>query len=128
MNKQELAAMIAEILGTMEAESLAKGGDYRPQPERTKTGYRDFAGKNGMVEVRAKCRGKDEYLTRPDLGRCFDEESKEKIRAAVPGTPKIHRGGGRPFLRRHHRLRRRGGSGGAWAAGGIDTGLRGKLL
>ena len=84
MNKQELAAMIAEILGTMEAEPLAKGGDYRPQPERTKTGYRDFAGKNGMVEVRAKCRGKDEYLTRPDLGRCFDEESKEKIWRRFP--------------------------------------------
>ena len=32
----------------------------------------DFAAKNGMVEVRTKCRDKDEYLTRPDLGRCFD--------------------------------------------------------
>ncbi len=30
MNKQELAAMIAEILGTMEAEPLAKGGRLPP--------------------------------------------------------------------------------------------------
>ena len=29
----------------------------------------DFAAKNGMVEVKTKCRDKDEYLTRPDLGR-----------------------------------------------------------
>ena len=49
----------------------------------------DFAAKNGMVEVRTKCRDKDEYLTRPDLGRCFDEENQKKIRAAVPGTPRV---------------------------------------
>jgi len=49
----------------------------------------DFAAKNGMVEVRTKCRDKDEYLTRPDLGRCFDEENQQKIRAAVPGTPRV---------------------------------------
>ena len=42
-----------------------------------------------MVEVRTKCRDKDEYLTRPDLGRCFDEENQQKIRAAVPGTPRV---------------------------------------
>ena len=49
----------------------------------------DFAAKNGMVEVRTKCRDKDEYLTRPDLGRCFDEENQKKIRAAIPGTPRV---------------------------------------
>ena len=30
MNKQELAAMVAEILGTLGPEPMVKGGDYRP--------------------------------------------------------------------------------------------------
>ena len=165
MNKQELAAMVAEILSGMAHEPPVKGGDYRPtapQPEKAPTPYRDgdfvpdvtaldlrklylvenaeneekfrkmkektparlgsgragaryktltmlrfradhaaaqdavfsqvsedFAPKNGMAEVRTKCRDKDEYLTRPDLGRCFDEENQQKIRAAVPGTPRV---------------------------------------
>ena len=50
---------------------------------------RDFAQKNGMVEVQTRCRSKDEYLTRPDLGRCFDEENQRKIRQAIPGTPTV---------------------------------------
>ena len=49
----------------------------------------DFAEKNGMQEVQTKCKSKDEYLTRPDHGRCFDEENQRKIRAAIPGTPKV---------------------------------------
>ena len=165
MNKQELAAMVAEILGSMGKEPMVKGGDYRPanpgpvkqdagfqdgdfvedvtaldlrklyltenpqQPEqyrrmkqRTparlgsgKAGPRyktltmlrfradhaaaqdavfsqvpeDFAEKNGMTEVQTQCSSKDEYLTRPDHGRCFDEENQRKIRAAIPGTPRV---------------------------------------
>ena len=163
MNKEELTALVAEILGQM--EPAVKGSDYRPTtpgPEPKDTGYHDgdfvpdvteldlrklylvenpadgekfrkmkertparlgcgragpryktltmlrfradhaaaqdavfsqvsedFAAKNGMAEVKTKCRDKDEYLTRPDLGRCFDEENQRKIRAAVPGTPKV---------------------------------------
>lgn len=49
----------------------------------------DFAAKNRMTEVQTKCKSKDEYLTRPDHGRCFDEENQRKIRAAIPGTPKV---------------------------------------
>lgn len=49
----------------------------------------DFAAKNGMVEVKTRCKDKDEYLTRPDLGRCFDEENRQKLRAAIPGKPKV---------------------------------------
>ena len=49
----------------------------------------DYAEKNGMVPVQTKCRSKDEYLTRPDLGRCFDDENQKKIRAAVSGTPRV---------------------------------------
>ncbi len=165
MNKQELVAMVAEILGGMEGEPMVKGSDYRPvssgpQPkdthfqdgdfvpdvtqldlrklyltehaeqeekfrkmkERTparlgsgRAGPRyktltmlrfradhaaaqdavfsqvpeDFAAKNGMAEVQTKCKSKDEYLTRPDHGRCFDEENQRKIRAAIPGTPRV---------------------------------------
>lgn len=40
MNKQELAAMVAEILSGMEHEPPVKGGDYRPtapQPEKAPT-------------------------------------------------------------------------------------------
>ena len=165
MNKQELSAMVAEILGSMDMEPMVKGGDYRPTqpgPEPKDSGFRDgdfvpdvtaldlrklylvenpengdkyrkmkertparlgsgragpryktltmlrfradhaaaqdavfsqvsedFAAKNGMVEVQTRCRSKEEYLTRPDLGRCFDEENQKKIRAAVPGKPRV---------------------------------------
>ena len=165
MNKQELAAMVAEILGSMDVEPMVKGSDYRPTspgPQQTDTGYgdgdfvpdvtaldlrklylvetpengdkykkmkertparlgsgragpryktltmlrfradhaaaqdavfsqvpEDFAEKNGMAEVQTRCSTKDEYLTRPDHGRCFDEENSRKIRAAISGTPRV---------------------------------------
>ena len=165
MNKQELSAMVAEILSTMEHPPMVKAGEYRPtapQPEAKDTHYHDgdfvpdvstldlrklyltenpengekfrkmkertparlgsgkagpryktltmlrfradhaaaqdavfsqvpedFAQKNGMVEVQTRCQSKDEYLTRPDHGRCFDEENQKKIRAAIPGTPRV---------------------------------------
>lgn len=165
MNKQELTAMVAEILGQMGREPAVKASDYHPtvpQPEPSDSGYgegdfvpdvtklnlrklyltehpekaaqfrqlkektparlgcgragaryktltmlrfradhaaaqdtvfsqvpEDFAEKHGMVEVKTRCRDKDEYLTRPDLGRCFDEENAQKIRAAIPGTTRV---------------------------------------
>ncbi len=49
----------------------------------------DFAEKNGLAPVQTRCRDKDEYLTRPDLGRCFDEENRKKIKAAVPNAPRV---------------------------------------
>ena len=49
----------------------------------------EFAPKAGMAEVKTRCQSKEEYLTRPDLGRCFDEENARAIRAAVPGTPRV---------------------------------------
>jgi ethanolamine ammonia-lyase small subunit len=49
----------------------------------------DFAKKNGLVDVVTRCHDKDEYLTRPDLGRIFDEENQKKIKAAVPHPPKV---------------------------------------
>ena len=49
----------------------------------------DFAEKNGLIPVQTRCEDKDMYLTRPDLGRCFDEENQKIIRNAVPGSPKV---------------------------------------
>ena len=165
MNKQELAAMVAEILGSTAEEPMVKASDYRPSapgPQPKETPFRDgdfvpdvtaldlrklyltdhpengekyrkmkektparlgsgragpryktltalrfradhaaaqdavfsqvpedFAARNGMTEVQTRCQSKDEYLTRPDHGRCFDEENQRKIRAAIPGTPRV---------------------------------------
>lgn len=165
MNRQEVAAMVAEILAGMEDAPAVKAAGYHPtapQPEQKETSYQDgdfvpdvtaldlrklylveqgenpekfrkmkertparlgsgragaryktltmlrfradhaaaqdavfsqvpeeFAGVHDMVEVQTQCRSKDEYLTRPDLGRRFDEENQKKIRAAIPGTPKV---------------------------------------
>ena len=49
----------------------------------------DFARENGMTEVRTRCHDKEEYLTRPDLGRCFDEHSAKVIRGVIPGSPRV---------------------------------------
>ncbi len=49
----------------------------------------DFAEKNGLVQVQTKCRDKDEYLTRPDLGRRFDEENQKRIRETCGQGPKV---------------------------------------
>lgn len=163
MNKQELSAMVAEILSTM--EPMVKGSDYKPTspgPQQKDEGYREgdfvpdvtaldlrklyltegaadperfrkmkektparlgcgkagaryktltmlrfradhaaaqdtvfsqvpesYAGENGMTEVQTRCHSKDEYLTRPDLGRTFDEENRQKIRSVISGTPRV---------------------------------------
>jgi len=49
----------------------------------------DYAAKNGLVAVQTRCESKDMYLTRPDYGRCFDEENQKIIRNAVKGTPRV---------------------------------------
>ena len=49
----------------------------------------DFGEKNGLVSVKTRCENKDMYLTRPDLGRCFDEENGEIIRSRLPQKPKV---------------------------------------
>ena len=49
----------------------------------------DFAQKNGLVAVQTCCQSKDEYLTRPDHGRRFDEENQKIIRSAIKGTPRV---------------------------------------
>ena len=49
----------------------------------------DFGEKNGLISVKTECKDKDEYLTRPDKGRRFDEENANKIRAAIQGKPTV---------------------------------------
>ena len=49
----------------------------------------DYAEKHDLVSVKTRCEDKDQYLTRPDLGRCFDEENAKKIREAISGTPRV---------------------------------------
>ena len=166
MTKQELTAMVAEILSQMHGdEPQVKGSDYKPAdpgPQRKESCYRegdfvpdvtaldlrklyltenaadpekfkkmkektparlgsgkagpryktltmlrfradhaaaqdavfsqvpeDFAEKNGLVPVITRCHDKDEYLTRPDLGRCFDEENQKRIKSAIPNSPRV---------------------------------------
>ena len=48
-----------------------------------------FCEKNDLVFVQTKCIDKDQYLTRPDLGRCFDEENQKIIRENISGTPRV---------------------------------------
>ena len=49
----------------------------------------DFAGKNGLVPVQTCCKDKEEYLTRPDLGRCFDKKHQQIIKKTVPNPPTV---------------------------------------
>ena len=165
MNKQELAALVAELLQNMDKEPAVKASDYKPRdpgPEQMPTAYHDgdfvedvtkldlrklylvdepekaeefrrlkertparlgsgragaryktltmlrfradhaaaqdavfsqvpedYAEKNGLTPVQTRCKDKDQYLTRPDMGRCFDEENQQKIRNAISGTPRV---------------------------------------
>ena len=163
MTKQELQAMVADILKTMEPQ--VKASDYKPtvtNPQQEPTGFRDgdfvedvtkldlrrlylvdrpkneegyrrlkertparlgsgragaryktltmlrfradhaaaqdavfsqvpedYAAKHELLPLKTRCTDKDEYLTRPDLGRCFDEENQKKLKAAVPTPPRV---------------------------------------
>jgi len=48
-----------------------------------------FAKENGLIPVQTMCHDKDEYLTRPDLGRRFDEQNQKIIKANCGEHPKI---------------------------------------
>ena len=49
----------------------------------------EFYKNNDLVFVQTLCRDKDEYLTRPDLGRRFGEEAQEIIRKTCGQSPKV---------------------------------------
>jgi ethanolamine ammonia-lyase small subunit len=48
----------------------------------------DFVKKNNLFPTATVCKDKDEYITRPDLGRQFSDEEKEKINKHC-GNPKV---------------------------------------
>ena len=165
MNKEELTAMVAEILQGMGREPMVKAADYHattPGPEKKDCGYSDgdfvpdvtqldlrklylvenaadpekfkkmklktparlgsgkagpryktltmlrfradhaaaqdavfsevdteFAKENDLLPVKTRCDSKDEYLTRPDLGRCFDEHNAKAIKGVIDTPPKV---------------------------------------
>ncbi len=45
----------------------------------------DFPKAHDLVPLKTLCRDKDEYLTRPDLGRRFDEQNQKVIREVAGG-------------------------------------------
>ena len=50
---------------------------------------KDFAKENGLIDLRTCCKDKDQYLTRPDLGRKLGEESEKILTAMVTKPPKV---------------------------------------
>ena len=165
MNKQEISAMVAEILASMGQEPAVKASDYhatQPGPEKPDTHYHDgdfvpdvtsldlrklyltenpadkdeyarlkaktparlgsgkagaryktltmlrfradhaaaqdavfsqvpedFAKENGLIPVQTLCTDKDEYLTRPDLGRKFGDAMAKVISETMPQSPQV---------------------------------------
>lgn len=49
----------------------------------------EFAQENGLIFTKTLCESRDQYLTRPDLGRRFDEENSRIIAEALPQKPEI---------------------------------------
>lgn len=49
----------------------------------------EFYRSAGLVYAKTECRDKDEYLTRPDLGRRFGPENEKIIREALPQKPQV---------------------------------------
>ena len=165
MNKEELTAMVAEILAGMGREPAVKGTDYRntaPEPHKKAPVYRDgdfvpdvtdldlrklylvenpedgekfkrmklktparlgcgkagpryktltmlrfradhaaaqdavfseigdeFAKDHDLLPTKTRCTSKEEYLTRPDLGRCFDEHNAKAIKGGIDTPPRV---------------------------------------
>lgn len=49
----------------------------------------DLIAEMGFIPVTTKVKDKDEYITRPDLGRLFDENTKTLLREKLPKNPKV---------------------------------------
>ena len=165
MNKEELSAIIADILSEMKKEPPVKGSDYKstaPEPQAENTHFEagdfvpdvtklnlrelylvenpengekflkmkaktparlgsgragaryktltmlrfradhaaaqdavwseleaDFAKEHDLLPTKTKCNDKEEYLTRPDLGRCFDEHNAKAIKGVIDTPPRV---------------------------------------
>ena len=49
----------------------------------------EFAKRHDLLPVKTRCDSKDEYLTRPDLGRCFDEHNAKAIKGVIDTPPQV---------------------------------------
>ena len=49
----------------------------------------EFAKKHDLLPTKTRCDSKDEYLTRPDLGRSFDEHNAKAIRGVIDRPPTV---------------------------------------
>ena len=49
----------------------------------------DYAKQHDLLPVKTRCETKDEYLTRPDLGRCFDEHNAKAIKGVIDTPPRV---------------------------------------
>ena len=49
----------------------------------------DFSKKYDLLPTKTFCDSKDEYLTRPDLGRCFDEQNSKAIKGMIDTPPVV---------------------------------------
>ena len=49
----------------------------------------DFAKRHDLLPTKTRCDSKDEYLTRPDLGRCFDEHNAKTIKGVIDRPPRV---------------------------------------
>ena len=49
----------------------------------------EFAKKNGLLPTKTCCNSKDEYLTRPDLGRKFDQHNAKAIKGVIDTPPTV---------------------------------------
>ena len=49
----------------------------------------EFAKRNDLLPTKTCCDSKDEYLTRPDLGRRFDEHNAKAIRGLIDRPPTV---------------------------------------
>ena len=163
MNKEELTALVAEILGQMDPQ--VKASEYhptQPEPQKQPSDYQDddcvpditqinlrtlyltehpadperfakmkqrtparlgmgkagpryktltmlrfradhaaaqdavfsevdehFAKQHDLLPTKTRCDSKEEYLTRPDLGRCFDEHNAKTIKGVIQTPPKV---------------------------------------
>lgn len=49
----------------------------------------EFLNANNLFTIQTKCHSKDEYMTRPDLGRRLDEEAINILREKAKKSPKV---------------------------------------
>ena len=49
----------------------------------------DFAREHDLLPTKTRCENKEMYLTRPDLGRCFDEHNAKAIRGVIDRPPRV---------------------------------------